>query len=248
MVLLGIFFIPSPAKAQVYESRQFTPLVELFTSEGCSSCPPAENWMFQIGKNQSLFKTFNAIEFHVDYWDYLGWKDPFSHKLFSKRQRDYVRQKYMDSVATPTVLVQGKAFYGWRRQQPLPKAKQASLPIKVVQNGDQFKVSVILPKSDKRQLLAHGSYLSRQLTSKVSHGENAGRTLNHDLIALSLSTKPLQSSKDGWQTVLNLKENRVAPHVKQRAFVIWISEAGRQMPLQSIGAMLPQKSTRKSLK
>src|SRR5689334_11142529 len=74
----------APASFQSFETQ--TPLLELFTSEGCSSCPPAEKWLTGLKPSSGLWKDFVPVAFHVDYWDYLGWRDPWSSKTFTDRQ------------------------------------------------------------------------------------------------------------------------------------------------------------------
>src|SRR5881394_2772067 len=64
-------------------------LLELYTSEGCSSCPPAETWLSRLKESPKLWKDFVPVAFHVDYWDYLGWKDPFAAKVYTERQHEY---------------------------------------------------------------------------------------------------------------------------------------------------------------
>jgi len=78
-----------------------TALLELFTSEGCSSCPPAETWLSGLKSAPGLWKEFVPVSFHVDYWDHLGWKDAWGTKAFSDRQRAYARNWQTDSIYTP---------------------------------------------------------------------------------------------------------------------------------------------------
>ena len=78
-----------------------TALLELFTSEGCSSCPPAETWLTSLKTSPGLWKEFVPVAFHVDYWDHLGWRDPWSSREFSDRQRAYAASWSNNSVYTP---------------------------------------------------------------------------------------------------------------------------------------------------
>src|SRR5262249_10561477 len=83
-------------------------LIELFTSEGCSSCPPAEKWMSALKSSQDLWKRTVPIVFHVDYWDHLGWRDRFAKPEFTSRQQHYAATWGGDSVYTPSFVVNGK--------------------------------------------------------------------------------------------------------------------------------------------
>jgi hypothetical protein len=87
-----------------------TALLELYTSEGCSGCPPAEAWLSQLKNLPRLWKDFVPVAFHVDYWDYLGWRDPWATKGFSERQRSYAQPWGSDSVYTPGFVLNGKEW------------------------------------------------------------------------------------------------------------------------------------------
>src|SRR5271165_2157908 len=85
-----------------------TALIELYTSEGCSSCPPAETWMSRLKESSGLWKDFVPLAFHVDYWDYLGWRDPWGKRVFSDRQQAYAQSWRSDSVYTPGFVLNGR--------------------------------------------------------------------------------------------------------------------------------------------
>src|SRR5437762_13623520 len=88
-------------------------LIELFTSEGCSSCPPAEKWLSALKLNPDLWKRTVPVAFHVDYWDRLGWRDRFAKPEFTSRQQRYAAAWGGDSVYTPGFVVNGKEWRGW---------------------------------------------------------------------------------------------------------------------------------------
>src|ERR1043166_2112982 len=90
-----------------------TALVELFTSEGCSSCPPAEKWLSAFKSNPDLWKKTVPVAFHVDYWDHLGWTDRFAKPEFTVRQQRYAAGFGGDSVYTPGFVINGKEWRGW---------------------------------------------------------------------------------------------------------------------------------------
>src|SRR5581483_8429927 len=89
-----------------------TALVELYTSEGCSSCPPADRWLSTLGERRALEQVV-PLALHVDYWDYIGWKDPYAKREFSQRQRRLSQLQRASFVYTPQVLVQGRDFPAW---------------------------------------------------------------------------------------------------------------------------------------
>ena len=92
-----------------YESSaKRTELLELYTSEGCSSCPPADRWLSKLLQDQALWTAFIPVAFHVDYWDYIGWKDRFARSTYSQRQRRYAREQSLRTVYTPGFILNGK--------------------------------------------------------------------------------------------------------------------------------------------
>src|SRR5437870_929713 len=88
-------------------------LVELYTSEGCSSCPPADRWLSALGQRFGRDRVV-ALSLHVDYWDYLGWKDPYAQRQFALRQRKLSQLQRVALVYTPQVVLQGRDFPSWR--------------------------------------------------------------------------------------------------------------------------------------
>ena len=95
-------------------------LLELYTSEGCSSCPPAEAWFTGLRKSPQLWRNFVPVAFHVDYWDSLGWKDPFGSKAYSERQHDHAQHWRNQSIYTPGFVLNGKEWRGWFNRETLP--------------------------------------------------------------------------------------------------------------------------------
>ena len=118
----------SLAQPQVFSSgEQQTRLVELYTSEGCSSCPPADRWLTRFKTRPDLWTVYVPVAFHVDYWNYLGWADRFSRKAHTRRQARYKRQGGVNSVYTPGFVING---YEWRGffsgNASLPAGKDAA--------------------------------------------------------------------------------------------------------------------------
>src|SRR4051794_26867392 len=95
-----------------------TSLIELFTSEGCSSCPPAEDWLGRLKQHPGLWQDFVPVSFHVDYWDGLGWPDRFARKEFTARQNTYARSWKAASVYTPGFVLDGREWTGWKSGVP----------------------------------------------------------------------------------------------------------------------------------
>lgn len=169
-------------------------LVELYTSEGCSSCPPADQWLSGLGRGYAPDRVV-PIALHVDYWDYIGWKDPYAKRDFSLRQRKLTQLQRLALMYTPQVMLQGRDFRGWgtaafdeavSRINARPAAARIALEIlalepQAVHLRVQARLSDPARKGDAALYLA--AYENR-LQSRVTQGENRGRTLVHDYVVL----------------------------------------------------------------
>ena len=106
---LFIFFSGLSFAAAVFQSGPLrVNVLELYTSEGCSSCPPADRWLSGLKQDDRLWREIIPIAFHVDYWNYIGWQDRFSSPVYSERQRHYARNKGLSTVYTPGFLLNGR--------------------------------------------------------------------------------------------------------------------------------------------
>jgi hypothetical protein len=165
-------------------------LVELFSSEGCSSCPLADTVLHALDQEQPLPGVHAiALEFHVDYWNDLGWTDPFSSASYTQRQRDYSLQMGKRGVYTPQMIVDGKSeFVGSNRvQADRAIAEAAAAPrvrVDLALMGNEVRV---VPHVHSAAMDVYVAEVERGLETKVLHGENAGRTLIHGPIVRSLS-------------------------------------------------------------
>jgi len=172
-----------------------TALVELYTSEGCDSCPPADRWLSSLGARGYAPQRVVPIALHVDYWDYIGWKDPYAQQRFSSRQRKLAQLTRAAFVYTPQVMLQGQDFRGWgsgafdaavKRINARPA--RASLSLRLDPRGKSgFEVDVraeVLEAAQRADAALYlGSY-ENKLQSDVLAGENRGRRLEHDFVVL----------------------------------------------------------------
>lgn len=172
-------------------------LVELFTSEGCSSCPQADRWLSAVGMSAYVPGRVVPIALHVDYWDYIGWKDRFAQARFSKRQRRIADIRRESVIYTPQVRVQGQDFRRWSggrfddavaQINASPARAQIALSI-VGRAAAEVEVEVsagLLDAAAQSKAAPYGLYLAAyasRLTTQVEAGENEGRTLKHDHVA-----------------------------------------------------------------
>ena len=170
-----------------------TALVELYTSEGCDSCPPADRWLSSLGARGYAPERVVPIALHVDYWDYIGWKDPYAQNRFSSRQRKLAQLTRAAIVYTPQVLLQGRDFRGWGSgafdsevAKINARAARATIALSLnTQEKGFLQVEAKVELSDPAQRDEAGLYLGtyeNRLVSRVQAGENRGKTLAHDFV------------------------------------------------------------------
>lgn len=161
-------------------------LVELYTSEGCSSCPPADRWLSALGRAPAPVRVI-PLALHVPYWDYIGWQDPFANPAFEARQRRAARLSGSSFVYTPQVTLNGRDFRGWN--QPVfdsalrdlaaqPGDGALELAARFTDGGTQASLSARGPAGARVVLVRY----ENGLASQVKAGENSGRRLTHDFV------------------------------------------------------------------
>ena len=182
-------------------------VVELFTSEGCYSCPPADRLVSQIidKANESGQRIF-PLSFHVDYWDYLGWKDAYSSAAFSERQRRYAFTWRSNRVYTPQMVINGEhEFVGSnaaKAQQYITEALEGDAQLKIDlapildQKNNSIQVDAILSDM-KNDLVLNFAIVERDLVREIARGENGGKTLHHDNVVRSFVTTKARDYKVG---------------------------------------------------
>lgn len=244
------------ADREFHSGPQFVPMLELFTSEGCSSCPPADAWLARQLDNPKLWKTVVPIAWHVDYWNALGWPDRFSQPAYSHRQRLYEATGHVTQVYTPGLVYAGEEWRGYFRQAELPELKRATAGELTVQlRGQQLDVSFVAADISP-QTIAHVALLGFGLETAITRGENAGKHLPHDFVVLAHqvlaaeSLAPASSSSPLTATTTRQQNGLVSKRwhgtlpaytqaAKRYALVSWLSLGQAPAPLQSTGGYLP---------
>jgi hypothetical protein len=227
---------------RLLSAEQKVSLIELYTSEGCSSCPPADRWFSALQSDPQLWREFVPVAFHVDYWDYIGWRDRFASPSYSARQRQYAREGGARVVYTPGVFQDGSEWRGWASSgAPEPKH---STPGAITADIEGRRVSIAYRPNVERpgKLIAHVAVLGMGLESDVAAGENSGRTLKHDFVVLGVASKALKEVQDFQVTELQLPETSV--DARRYAVAMWITSAVRQAPIQAVGGFLPRATDR----
>ncbi len=163
-------------------------LVELYTSEGCSSCPPAERWLGELRTAPGLWRDFVPVAWHVDYWNRLGWPDRFSTKEFTARQYAVAAAWRSDSVYTPCFVRDGAEWRG-RKDVPARAGSMTAAGELSVVIGADGRCRAEFASAAKGALTLHIAVLGGGFASKVTAGENRGETLRHEFVALSMATR-----------------------------------------------------------
>jgi hypothetical protein len=208
---------PAPAN---YDAKGIA-VVELFTSQGCSSCPPADKLLSSISEKaaqQGL--AIYTLSFHVDYWNRLGWEDPYSQPAFSQRQRDYASTWRNAQVYTPQMVVNGKkGFVGssqpeaWQKiDKALTQSAAATVNLSAITTDQSVQVTYQLEGEFSGQYL-QVALVEKEVETSVHRGENSGRKLQHShVVRQFVSEKPDDS---GQGTVNLLLPHNVLPQDAQ---------------------------------
>jgi hypothetical protein len=213
-------------------------VVELFTSQGCSSCPPADKLLGELAKDPSVI----ALSMPIDYWDYLGWKDTLADARFSARQKAYSRVRGDREVYTPQVVVNGSAHViGSDRagiESAISHTRKAdgvmSVPVTMTQAGKQINVSVAA--SGKGLAVMHGEVwicsISKAVPISIGRGENGGREITyHNVVRNLLKVGDWDGSPGSWNVPLeNISREGVD------AAVVYVQDGNRDRPGAMLGA------------
>lgn len=184
LTTLSFSFCGNNTDKKVVKPETGFAVVELFTSEGCSSCPPADEAMIKLAKEFSGNVYF--LGYHVDYWDYIGWKDVFSKPDYTERQHRYAAAFGLSSVYTPQVVVNGeKEFVGSKENQLRTTIQQelkgsASVNIEVnAKKGGSDNITVSYKVTNAGKVFLNIALVQLLATTNVKRGENSGHRLDH---------------------------------------------------------------------
>lgn len=224
------------AKMHFESGPQQVTLLELYTSEGCSSCPPAEAWLSRLKDDPGLWKNFVPVAFHVDYWNRLGWTDRYSSPQWTERQSRYAALWSNESVYTPAFVLNGSEWRNWSEKVPQPNEKKNGQLQASSEDGKGWTIEFQPAKGESGEWEAHLAFLGNGINAKIGAGENSGRNLQHDFVVLSQSSQVMKNA-DGRATasltIASQKES--APRV---ALAIWVTRRGQLTPLQATGGWI----------
>jgi hypothetical protein len=211
-------------------ARQIT-LLELYTSQGCSSCPPAERWLNRLVDDDGLWADIVPLAFHVDYWDYIGWQDPFAAAAHGERQRDYARAGRTRTVYTPGFFANGREWRGWTfGLGPRHSERQPGNLVAAIDDG---RLHAAFPSAG-RPLRLHVALLGFGIETAVDSGENRGRILPQEFVVLTHRVHV--SDKGRWELEM---PRDAGVRAMRYGIALWVSAADDPAPLQATGGWLP---------
>jgi hypothetical protein len=243
LAVMGLLIAASAASAEPLRfssGPSRTALIELYTSEGCSSCPPADRWLGNLSSNPGLWTEFVPVEFHVNYWDHLGWKDRLSSRAYTDREYAYAAAWGSGNVYTPCFVRNGAEWRPlWGGTSP-PAAPAGLLKVDVAAGECRVEFQPVGALGGPGVAYeAHVALLGCGISSKVTAGENQGEKLDHDFVVLGLAHADL--SVTGGATVA---ASLPAPQAgvtgsKRLALAAWVTRRDELGPLQATGGWLP---------
>ena len=208
-------------------------VVELFTSQGCSSCPPADAWLSTLKQRPDLFQRIVPVAYHVTYWDYLGWRDQFGIQANDTRHRETARRAG-SGVYTPGMFVQGNEWRTWRRQNSDLRLPSAAEVGRLTARGIDERVAITFRpiQANNRPLKVHVAYL-RSGETRVTAGENRGRSLTEDFIVGAVVAGDLREEAGVWRGEVSL-----SPPSEASAVAVWVVDQTHGAYLQATGTWL----------
>jgi hypothetical protein len=171
--------IAAAPQCTAQSAATLTPVIELYTSEGCSSCPPADRWLSSLKASAASGRAV-VQAFHVGYWDYIGWVDRFANPAYTTRQRQVARWNHQSGVYTPQLVRNGQ---DWRDDsRALGSGEAARARIAMQRSGDDAFEAQVTPAEGVGAWAAYWTVTEHGHNSKVKAGENAGEFLQHDFV------------------------------------------------------------------
>ena len=230
-----------PAFAQgacsAHSGPTVTPVVELYTSEGCSSCPPADKWLSTLKADPSVV----ALAFHVDYWDRLDWKDRFASAAYTQRQSEQQHTSGARFSYTPQVIEDGADRPDWPRLgSTLTSGKRptSTVDIALMQQGAHVTASITPSAGAPSRLAAYWAVTEQRHVSAVKAGENEGVTLNHDYVVREYVPVAAWSTKAGGAPSTLQFEPTIATdpaHPRNVNLVVVNADTGRPVQAAKLG-------------
>ena len=213
-------------------TRQVAPVVELYTSEGCNSCPPADRWLSKLKADPAVV----ALAFHVDYWDRLGWKDRFASPAYTQRQAEQQTVNGARFSYTPQVVVDGADRKDWPGIAPPLTPRSAAAPVEValVRDGARVTATVAASTAAPKRLAAYWAVTEQDHVTAVKAGENEGVTLKHDNVVRDYRTVAAWATRGDTPQTLTYELPPATDASHRRDLNLVVVDAGTGRPLQAV--------------
>jgi hypothetical protein len=216
-----------------HSPSSITPVVELYTSEGCNSCPPADRWLSGLKADTGIV----ALAFHVDYWDRLGWKDRFANPLYTKRQAQQQRINGARFSYTPQVVVDGVDRSNWHLL-PVPTSsatrRTATVDLTLTREAGRINASVLPRSGAPPQLAAYWAVTEQGHSTQVKAGENEGVLLRHDFVVRDYEPVAAWSAQSDKPVTLWLNAVSPAEPGRVREVNLVVLDAATGRPVQAL--------------
>jgi hypothetical protein len=214
-------------------------LIELYTSQGCSSCPIAEHKLSQLVTHSDLWSKIIPIAFHVDYWDYLGWKDLYSNASNTQKQKQHYQLGNISNIYTPGFVVDGKEWRGFFKGENFPaKTTTKSGKLSLTLNTTSNKVEMAF--NNQTNILPNSCHFALMSFDKVhiKAGENSGLALQQDFAAIATQSSKIQFKNDHYVCAASMDNiKHISLKQQKLALVGWVSSSTLQ-PIQATGGWL----------
>lgn len=239
LTMLSIFFSSHAWCAEIARSFEGkVSFIELFSSESCSSCPPADQWFSRLKSNPELWKSFVPAVFHVDYWNHLDWKDDFSSREMTERQKAHANTWPEPRVYTPGVVLNGQEWTEWRSVASPPSNKSQSVGVLAIEEvSEKYKVSFSPKRKLDGSVTFHLALLGMGMKNKITSGENSGSLLTHDFVVLAWKHEPGKKMPNG-NISAEFDKPKSEKKTTSRAIIAWIEEGSGPSVLQAAGGYI----------
>ncbi len=238
--------LASATECSVESGKNRVALLELYTSEGCSSCPPADKWLGNLSKRKIGLDKVVPLSFHVDYWNYIGWRDPYSSSEYTQRQRQVAQRNRLRSIYTPQLVFNGRDYRGWRsnninsllkKVNTWPATAKLSFHWQsIAKNTLSASItSELTNKKVSKPTLVVALY-ENSLVSNVTAGENDGRSLRHDYVVRKIVAIPF-SGKLKMTNVIELQIEE-GWNKKNLGLAVFVQQANDGSILQALASPL----------
>ncbi len=232
-LIAGLMMLVPIANGPMAESVVEGPraVVELFTSQGCASCPPADALLTSLSQRDDVV----ALAYHVDYWDYIGWRDTFGDKLYSDRQRDYAKSWGSSRIFTPQMVINGaKGVVGSKRNDVHRALDAAQLPLSIALEKQEGMLSIAVPANAQQfdATIWLVTYIDRADVA-IDSGDNAGKTVAYTHVVTGRQVLGMWEAKTGASLKLPLAEIMGEGNT---GVAILVQQERNQLPGPIIGA------------